>query len=166
MRHAPAPEGPIEREMRLRFAKDRFQGNPTGRLSPRAVACSPADNHAMTKHLRDTGYLELHCMDAQLDRVLEGPMRGLTHRALLPLDPRDRNPGTMCYESTMRFDLPKQHACDGEVGCSQMTLMSSWRLAVSCSHSHFRLTFLSAFCVSLSCARTVDLNISVRCSHS
>ena len=139
------PEGPIEREMRLRFAKDRFRGNPTGRLSPRAAACSTADKLRQTQHMRDTGYLELYGADVQLDRVLEGPIRGLTHRALLPLDPRDRNPGTMCYESTMRFDLPKQHAYDGEVGCSQIPLMlpAPPRLRL-CSHFHFPVTiFLS-----------------------
>jgi len=35
------------------------------------------------------------------------PIRGLTHRQLLPLYPRARNPGARYYESTIKYEMPR-----------------------------------------------------------
>jgi len=51
--------------------------------------------------------MEVHLPDAEIRRIIDAPTRGLTHRQLLPLYPRTRNPGARYYESTIRFDMPK-----------------------------------------------------------
>ena len=63
---------------------------------------TPPGGHGLSR-----GPIELQMPMANIRRrTPDFGTRGLTHRHLLPLDPRDRNPGTNCYESSMRFELP------------------------------------------------------------
>lgn len=59
--------------------------------------------------------MEVHLPDAEVRRVLDLPVRGLTHRQLLPLYPRARNPGARYYESTIKYDLPRTQRSEIDV---------------------------------------------------
>jgi len=62
---------------------------------------TPPGGHGLSR-----GPIELQMPMANVRRRTPSMSDGLTHRHLLPLDPRNRNPGTNCYESSMRFELP------------------------------------------------------------